>query len=65
MTDERDNSNYDNGSSDEDKEYADASRDDAAEGTDSGIPKDHLAEVSDGDGCTEIWEHLSQTRDRK
>ena len=23
----------------------------------------HLADLSDGAGCTEIWEHLSQSRD--
>ena len=23
---------------------------------------DHLAELSDGAGCTEIWEHLSERR---
>jgi hypothetical protein len=23
---------------------------------------DHLAEVPDGAGCTEIWEHLSEDR---
>jgi hypothetical protein len=24
---------------------------------------DHLDEVEDGAGCTEIWEHLSEQRD--
>ena len=24
---------------------------------------DHLAELSDGAGCTEIWEHLSERRE--
>lgn len=23
---------------------------------------DHLADIPDGSGCTEIWEHLSDTR---
>lgn len=25
-------------------------------------PDDHLADVKDGCGCTEIWEHLSDRR---
>lgn len=25
---------------------------------------DHLADLADGSGCAEIWEHLSSTRDR-
>ncbi|WP_276275571.1 MULTISPECIES: hypothetical protein [Haloarcula] len=25
---------------------------------------DHLEDVEDGCGCTEIWEHLSEERDR-
>lgn len=65
MTDERDNTHYDNDGTDKDERDADVSRDDVAEGTDSGVSKDHLAEVSDGAGCTEIWEHLSRTRDGK
>jgi len=24
---------------------------------------EHLADVEDGCGCTEIWEHLSESRD--
>ena len=24
---------------------------------------DHLADVADGAGCTEIWEHLSEERE--
>ena len=24
---------------------------------------DHLADVNDGCGCTEVWEHLSEHRD--
>ena len=24
---------------------------------------DHLADVEDGCGCTEVWEHLSENRD--
>jgi hypothetical protein len=24
---------------------------------------DHLADLADGSGCTEIWEHLSRRRD--
>ena len=26
---------------------------------------DHLSDVPDGSGCTEIWEHLSERRERK
>ncbi|WP_199174687.1 hypothetical protein [Halegenticoccus soli] len=25
---------------------------------------DHLADLEDGSGCTEIWEHLSERRER-
>jgi len=25
--------------------------------------KDHVTELPDGTGCTEIWEHLSEKRD--
>lgn len=25
--------------------------------------REHLQDVEDGCGCTEIWEHLSETRD--
>jgi len=25
--------------------------------------KEHLEDVEDGSGCTEIWEHLSESRD--
>lgn len=24
---------------------------------------DHLSDLADGSGCTEIWEHLSEQRD--
>jgi hypothetical protein len=24
---------------------------------------DHLSDLADGSGCTEIWEHLSERRD--
>jgi hypothetical protein len=27
--------------------------------------EDHLADVPDGCGCTEIWEHLSEQRDEE
>ncbi|MFC7026673.1 hypothetical protein ACFQJ5_02155 [Halomicroarcula sp. GCM10025324] len=27
-------------------------------------PADHLEDVEDGAGCTEIWEHLSEERER-
>ncbi|MFD1633257.1 hypothetical protein ACOZ4L_08685 [Haloplanus ruber] len=36
---------------------ADAERDDGAE------ERNHLSDVEAGAGCTEIWEHLSETRD--
>jgi hypothetical protein len=35
----------------------DAERDDDAE------ERSHLSDVEAGAGCTEIWEHLSETRD--
>jgi hypothetical protein len=35
----------------------DAERDDAPD------ERRHLSEVAAGAGCTEIWEHLSETRD--
>jgi hypothetical protein len=25
--------------------------------------REHLADVEDGCGCTEVWEHLSENRD--
>jgi hypothetical protein len=25
--------------------------------------RDHLTDVEDGCGCTEVWEHLSENRD--
>ncbi len=28
-----------------------------------GAPADHLDDVEDGCGCTEVWEHLSEHRD--
>jgi hypothetical protein len=28
-----------------------------------GAPGDHLEDVEDGCGCTEVWEHLSEHRD--
>ncbi|MFC4549315.1 MULTISPECIES: hypothetical protein [Halorussus] len=31
--------------------------------TDRDGTDDHLTEVPDGSGCTEIWEHLSERRD--
>ena len=39
-----------------------------ADGTDDGdagggADADHLEELADGAGCTEIWEHLSEGRD--
>lgn len=34
-----------------------AERDEAAEA------RNHLSDVEAGAGCTEIWEHLSETRD--
>jgi hypothetical protein len=27
--------------------------------------EDHLTELPDGAGCTEIWEHLSENRTKK
>lgn len=37
--------------------------DDPEDATDGGEQDDdHLADVSDGAGCTEIWEHLSERR---
>lgn len=26
---------------------------------------DHLADIEEGAGCTEIWEHLSEKRERE
>ncbi|MDG5775390.1 hypothetical protein VB773_10940 [Haloarculaceae archaeon H-GB2-1] len=42
---------------------------DAETGTDSAVDSDadndddHLADIEDGAGCTEIWEHLSDRRE--
>jgi hypothetical protein len=36
---------------------AETERDEAAEA------RNHLSDVEPGAGCTEIWEHLSETRD--
>lgn len=36
---------------------------DASETSDADDPRNHLADVPDGTGCTEIWEHLSEGRD--
>lgn len=36
-------------------------RDDDAES--EAIEASHLDDISDGCGCTEIWEHLSEERD--
>jgi hypothetical protein len=33
------------------------------EPTDDARPDAHLEDVDDGCGCTEIWEHLSESRD--
>lgn len=40
-----------------DDEADDDAEEDAAE------EEDHLSDVADGSGCTEIWEHLSERRD--
>lgn len=37
---------------------ADVTRSDDTDGSDD----DHLADLPDGSGCTEIWEHLSERR---
>ncbi|WP_128476847.1 hypothetical protein [Halorussus pelagicus] len=29
---------------------------------DADVERDHLTDVKDGVGCTEIWEHLSERR---
>jgi len=42
-----------------DEETDDAS---AEGGEDAGEANTHLAEIEDGAGCTEIWEHLSRKR---
>ncbi len=31
--------------------------------TEEGSEDDHLADVEEGAGCTEIWEHLSEQRE--
>lgn len=36
---------------------------DGSESTREAEPTDHLTDVPDGSGCTEIWEHLSSDRD--
>ncbi len=41
----------------ETQETADPPADDEPADTD-----DHLADVEDGCGCTEVWEHLSERR---
>ena len=37
----------------------------ADDDADDGEEFDHLDSLSDGVGCTEIWEHLSENRDEK
>ena len=37
--------------------------DDSPETDDSRAMDEHLADVEDGCGCTEVWEHLSERRD--
>jgi hypothetical protein len=32
---------------------------------DTAEDEDHLADVPDGCGCTEVWEHLSEQRDEE
>ena len=41
---------------------ADGRADDADEEEAEEEVDDHLADLSDGAGCTEIWEHLSEQR---
>ncbi|MFC5368464.1 hypothetical protein [Salinirubrum litoreum] len=36
---------------------------DASVESDSARDDDHLADVEEGAGCTEIWEHLSEQRE--
>lgn len=36
--------------------------DDAADAGEPPERDDHLADVPDGCGCTEVWEHLSERR---
>ena len=37
---------------------------DASDGPEGNVDdSDHLADVEDGAGCTEIWEHLSERRE--
>ncbi|WP_180271824.1 hypothetical protein [Halorubrum persicum] len=38
---------------------------DKAESTDVDSSGDHLSDIRDGVGCTEIWEHLSDERNRE
>lgn len=33
--------------------------------TDSSSDDEHLADVPDGCGCAEVWEHLSEQRDEE
>jgi len=40
------------------------STDGDVEPDDESVDADHLADVEDGAGCTEIWEHLSERRER-
>ncbi|MFB6101626.1 MAG: hypothetical protein ABEJ73_03580 [Haloplanus sp.] len=37
--------------------------DTAADRDDAAAERNHLSDVEAGAGCTEIWEHLSETRD--
>lgn len=36
---------------------------DAADAEDTDAHREHLDDVEDGCGCTEIWEHLSENRE--
>jgi len=44
-------------------ETAKSSDTDAEDVVDAADARNHLSDVEAGAGCTEIWEHLSETRD--
>lgn len=47
----------------DDSEEAATDHLDDADGDDPAAHRDHLEDVEDGCGCTEIWEHLSESRE--
>ncbi|WP_132059132.1 hypothetical protein [Halorussus amylolyticus] len=49
---------------DEPPSKTEASDADESRATDDADDRSHLSDLADGSGCTEIWEHLSEQRER-